>query len=73
MHLAAQKFIQFLKPRAMRSTRNGTATVEDIPEDDENEDDWAGDHFNDDEEIDDVIEYLPGDLLGKILGLVNQV
>ncbi len=57
----------------MRSTRNSTATVEDIPEDEEYEEDWAGDSFNEDEEIDDVIEYLPDDLLGKILGLVNQV
>lgn len=54
---------------------------EEMEEDDDLEEDgvdWTADwtyleSLGDDEEVDAVIEFLPGDVLGKVLALVNQV
>ena len=52
-----------------------TASVEDANEDDE---EWFADWNNmelipDEQEVDDEMDFTPGDTLGKALALVNQV
>lgn len=87
VYLAAKAFVEEIgpkKPKSFVSTKNGTVTVEEDDEDDEEvpeeEDglDWTADwtyldSISDDEEVDKVFSYLPGDVLGKVLALVNQV
>lgn len=84
VYLSAKAFIEEInpcKPKSVRSTKKQTAFVEDKDEEDEEEDDemdWTADwtyleSLNEDKEVDAVIEFLPGDVLGKVLALVNQV
>jgi hypothetical protein len=86
IYLAAKAFIDKVKPqipRNKRSTKNGTASVEDVDDDDDDNvdddnDDWVSDWIQlddlpDDEEVDDVVDFTAGDVLGKTLALVNQV
>ena len=85
VYLAAKAFIETVKPRTPKAkkkttTKNGTASVEDVDEDEEeeeNDDDWVVDWIQldnvpDDEEIDDIVDFEAGDVLGKTLALVNQ-
>lgn len=82
--LGARSFLDEISPRAPRKkgTKNGTVTVEDDDDDgedvdDPNEDwtfDWdALDMIPDDVEVDDPVDFTPGDALGKALALINQV
>jgi hypothetical protein len=85
IYLAAKAFIDKVKPQTpknKRSTQNGTASVEDVDDDDDDmdvdDDDWISDwnqlnELPDDEEVDDVVDFTAGDVLGKTLALVNQV
>jgi hypothetical protein len=89
VYLAAKAFIETVNPQTPKAknkitTKNGTASVEDIDDDmgdetdnDDDEDwvlDWTGlTDIPEDEEIDDIIDFTAGDVLGKTLALVNQV
>jgi hypothetical protein len=85
IYLAAKAFINKVKPQTpknKRSTKNGTASVKDVDDDDDNMDvddgDWISDwnqlnELPDDEEVDDIVDFTAGDVLGKTLALVNQV
>jgi hypothetical protein len=86
IYLATQAFIDKVKPQMpgnKRSTKNGTASVEDADDDnndnmDDNNDDWVSDWIQlndlpDDEEVDNVVDFTAGDVLGKTLRLINQV
>lgn len=64
------------------TTKNGTASVEDADDDDEGSDDdedWIADWCQLEENLDELIaddepvDFAAGDVLGKTLGLVNQV
>jgi len=79
--LGARSFLDEISPRAPRkkSTKNGTVTVEDEDEDVEDADDprtfdWdVLDMIPDDVEVDDPVDFTPGDALGKALALIDQV
>ena len=81
--LGSRSFLDEISPRAPRnkhSTKNGTVTVEDDDGEDEDEpdEDWTLDWdvldmIPDDVEVDDPVEFIPGDALGKALALINQV
>jgi hypothetical protein len=86
IYLAAKAFIDKVKPQALKNkktTKGGTAAVEDVDDDNDDEldngnDDWLSDWIQlndlpDDEEVDDVVDFTAGDALGKALALVNQV
>ena len=86
IYLAAKAFIDKVKPQApknKKTTKNGTTSVEDVDDDDDDEvddsnDDWLMDWIQlnevpDDEEVDDIVDFEAGDVLGKALALVNQV
>lgn len=88
VHLGAKTFIETIapSPQKKRSTKNGTATVEDDKNggkgdsdgEDEDEATWAADwemlaEVSDDTEIDEAITFEPGDVLGKALALITQV
>jgi hypothetical protein len=80
IYLAAKAFIDKVKPQTRKnktSTKNSTASVEDA-DDDDDDDDWISDwnqleELPDDEEVDNVMDFTAGDVLGKTLALVNQV
>jgi len=84
IYLTAKAFIEKVKPQTQknkRSTKNSRASVEDTDHDNDdmdNDDDWVSDwiHLNehpDDEEVDNIVDFTVGDVLGKTLALVNQV
>ena len=84
IYLAVKAFIEELNPRPPKrktSTKNGSASVEDADDDnDDNDDldDWIEDWeqldaSSEDDNIDDVIDFSPGDVLGKVLAFINQV
>lgn len=87
VQLGAGAFLKTICPnpakfRNKRSTKNGTATVEDDDEDDEDGDDGDEDLDEDAEssddagreiEVDDGIDFDPGDTLGKLLAGITQV
>jgi len=71
VYLAAKAFIEEISP-CLPKNKDSTDTIED------EDDDWTVDltyleELLDDEEVHEAIEYLPGDVLGKALALVNQV
>ncbi|RDB19397.1 hypothetical protein Hypma_013487 [Hypsizygus marmoreus] len=80
VHLAAKDFIEAInptKPKSKRTTRNGTAAIED-DEDEEDDEDWTVDWTMLDEllegqEIDDPVDFEAGDVVGKILAFINQL
>jgi hypothetical protein len=83
--LGAQSFLDEISPRApgsKQSTKGGTVTVEDAGdgdgEQDDPDEDWTLDWdvlemVPDDAEVDDQVDFTPGDALGKALALINQV
>lgn len=80
VYLSAKAFIDAINPHPPKKLK--ALTVEDKDEDEDNEEedelDWTADwnyldSILDNEEVDLVIEFLPGDVLGKVLALVNQV
>jgi hypothetical protein len=83
IYLAAKAFINKVKPQTpknTRSTKNSTASLEDADGDNDDMDDdnidWISDwnqlnDLPDDTEVDDIIEFTAGDVLGKTLALVN--
>ena len=85
VHLGAKAFIEAINPTKKKKTaKKGTTVVEesDAEEEDEEEveedEDWtldwtAMDELSEGEEIDEPIDFEPGDLLGKVLALINQV
>ena len=85
IYLAAKAVIDKVKPQTpknKRSTKNGTASVGDVNDDDDNMDgnnndlisDWNQlNELPDDEEVDNVVDFTAGDVLRKTLALVNQV
>jgi len=84
IYLAAKAFIEKVKPQTpknKRSTKNSRASVEDTDHDNDdmdNDDDWVSDwiHLNehpDEEEVDEIVDFIAGDVLRKTLALVNQV
>jgi malonyl CoA-acyl carrier protein transacylase len=82
VYLSAKAFIEAVKPRApmnKKSTKNGTVSVEDdAGEDIDDDNTWTMDWVErnpiaDDKEVDNIIDFSPGDVLGKVLALVNQV
>ena len=84
VYLAAKAFIEAVKlrvPKNKISTTNGTASVEDDDDDDDvdvDDNTWTTDWVEPnsipgDNEVDNVVEFSPGDVLGKALALVNQV
>ena len=83
MYLAAKAFIEAVKPRApknKKSTGNGMVSVEDDDDKEEDIDDntWTTDWVEPnpipgDKEVDNEVDFSTGDVLGKVLALVNQV
>jgi hypothetical protein len=89
VQLGAGTFLKTICPNPTKfrnrlSTKNGTATVEDYDEDDEDdgdEEDMEGESDGGDGpadaqyevEIDDGIDFDPGDTLGKLLAGITQV
>jgi uncharacterized membrane protein YdbT with pleckstrin-like domain len=76
IHLAAKAFLEALNP--FRRKKKKKSAEDDVDEIDEEEDDWAAAwdeevEAMDDEEVEDVMDFLAGDVLGKVLALVNQV
>ena len=86
--LGASAFLQEISPtlpRNKKTTKNGTASIEDVDdeqdaeggedeEDEVYEADWeALDELADDMEVDLPVEFEAGDVLGKALGFINQV
>jgi len=85
MHLASKAFIEDICPvpsryKQKKASKSTTDTVQDDEEDDDEDDEvaWLASLVDEgaapeDEEIDDEMDFDPGDLLGKVLALVNQV
>jgi hypothetical protein len=86
IYLAAKAFIDKVKPQMLRnkrSTKNSTASVKDVDDDDsdnmdDDNDDWVLDWIQlddllDDEEMNNIVDFTTGDVLGKTLALINQV
>ena len=84
VYLSAKAFIEVVGSCASKnkSTKDGTVPVEgEVHEDEEDiydNEDWLADwskltDIPDEEEVDDVVDFTAGDVLGKILALVNQV
>jgi hypothetical protein len=87
VQLGAGAFLKTICPdparfRKKSSMKNGTVTVEDCDDSDEEEDDedednaedeGDGDNGPDGVEIDDGIDFDPGDTLGKLLAGITQV
>ena len=81
--LGSWSFLDKLSPRAphnKQSTKNGTVTVEDDEDEDEDDpdEDWTLDWdvldmIPDDVEVDDPVDFIPGDALKKALALINEV
>ena len=67
LHLAAKAFIETVCPSPSGRSGGKAATVEEVDDDD---DPWVGD---DDGDVDDLTDYEAGDVLSKVLGLINQV
>ena len=82
MHLASKAFIEDICPvpshyKQKKASKSTTDTVQDDKEYDD-EVAWLASLVDEgaapeDEEIDDEMDFDPGDLLGKVLALVNQV
>src|ERR1700685_2850114 len=88
-HLASKAFLEEICPTPSRYKRKAKATADTSNEDDgddfEEEDDllddkvaWLASLVNEtaapeDEEVDEDMDFDPGDLLGKVLALINQV
>ncbi|KIK78943.1 hypothetical protein PAXRUDRAFT_16598 [Paxillus rubicundulus Ve08.2h10] len=85
MHLAAKAFLQEICPNSQFKRSNGNNGKETGAEDEnENEageaddEDWVNamqseEPATEGEEVEEVEEFEPGDLLGKVLALINQV
>jgi hypothetical protein len=81
IYLAADDFIKGVGPKTKTWNKMWKVCVEDQDEDedeDEDDGDWIADWnklelIDDGEEVDDEIDFLAGDVLGKVLALVNQV
>ena len=83
IYLVAKAFIEKVKPKAPKAqnkatTKNRPASVEDSNDDDDVNDDWVIDWAQldlipDEQEVDDIVDFTAGDVLGKALALVNQV
>jgi len=88
-HLASKAFLEEICPTPSRYKRKAKSTADTSNEDDgddfEEEDDllddevaWLASLVNEaaapeDEEVDEDMDFDPGDLLGKVLALINQV
>lgn len=71
LHLAAKAFIETVCP-SPSGRAHGKAATEDHAEDDDDDDEaWAAD--GDDGDDDDGTDFEAGDVLSKVLGLINQV
>lgn len=83
VHLGAKAFIETLYPskstkkaKGSDETDNGdTGDNEGNEAEDNGEEDWTvdWDDLPEGEEVDEPVDFEPGDLLGKMLGLINQV
>ena len=89
LHLTSKAFIEeicptpsrYKKKKPRKAGTKGDEGDDEFKEDDEEQDDevaWLasladGAPAVEGEEIDEVMDYDPGDLLGKVLALVNQV
>ena len=69
IYLAAGAFIEAVCPTPAKFKR-ATADDEELADDD-GDDDWID--FDVDEEIDNPVDFDAGDVLGKLLALINQV
>src|ERR1700683_2336700 len=88
-HLASKAFLEEICPTPSHYKRKAKSTADTSNEDDgddfEEEDDlladevaWLASLVNEaaapeDEEVDEDMDFDPGDLLGKVLALINQV
>ncbi|GLB42145.1 putative hAT family C-terminal dimerisation region [Lyophyllum shimeji] len=87
VHLGAKAFIEALHPKKFKikkTAKRGTAVAEDSDTNDDNDDeedeedeewtaDWAVmDNLPEGQEIDEPIDFDPGDLIGKVLAMINQ-
>src|SRR5882762_3664754 len=89
LHLASKKFIEeicltpsrYKKKKLQQAGTKGGEDDEEVEEDDDEWDDkvaWLASLADDPpavegEEIDEDMDYDPGDLLGKVLTLINQI
>ena len=86
IQLSAKAFIDAVNPKApknKRSMKNGIVSVEDAEDEDDiddNEAEWLSDWLGEEEEDpdeqepdDEVVDFTAGDILGKVLVLINQV
>jgi hypothetical protein len=70
VHLGVRAFVEGVNPINL-STTNMTKS-QDIPEADPG--DWSVDRDDDSpDKVDDLIDFEPGNVLGKLLALINQV
>jgi hypothetical protein len=85
-HLASKAFLEEICPTPSRYKRKAKSAVNEDADEENFEDDpllddevaWLASLVNEaaapeDEEIDEEMDFDPGDLLGKVLALVNQV
>jgi hypothetical protein len=82
MHLGAKSLLQEIcpNPQFKRSIGNGGGTNADAEDEasDGDDEDWVNamqseEPASEGEEVDEVEEFEPGDLLGKVLALITQV
>ena len=86
IQLSAKAFIDGVNPKTpknKRSTKNGSVLVEDVEDEDDiddNEAEWLSDWLGEEEEDpdeqepdDEVVDFTAGDVLGKVLALINHV
>jgi hypothetical protein len=74
IYLAAKAFIDKVKPQTPKNKRIADDDSDD--EVDNDTDNWISDwnqldELLDDEEVDDIVDFTAGDVLGKTLALVN--
>lgn len=82
VHLAAKAFIEAVSPnKSKKATVEDTNDADDADDNDgdsKDDEDWTADWADienvlDGVDIDPAIEFLPGDILSKVLTLINQV
>ena len=85
LHLAAKAFLMdvcptplhFKKARSKGKAVNNEEEEEEEEEDGDHDEDWVNgflaEEAADNEEVDEVEDFEPGDLLGKVLALITQV
>ncbi|PCH37303.1 hypothetical protein WOLCODRAFT_158023 [Wolfiporia cocos MD-104 SS10] len=83
MHLSAKSFVEGVCPTPLRFKKATVTPIDDAGEDYNDEDDehgnslFSGNYTDEsapeDEEVDNVVDFDAGDMLGKVLALINQI